>query len=148
MKKHLLFIFLILSLGAGAQDTAFMTSGPLTLRLNDWEFVAKILRSDVNCEGIFDSIKVRLRPPTVYPNGTDLVSINTVVNLEAKTLVGNVHRIYDASNRAACERIFTAVKAMNASPTHWLNRAVDQYAADKDTKFSNDKQDGKTIYKR
>lgn len=148
MKKTLSLLLILISFKGFAQDTAFMTSGPLILRLNDWEFVAKILRSDVNCEGLFDSVKVRLRPPTAYPNGTDLVSISSVVNLEAKTLVGNVHRIYDAANRAACERIFTAVKAMNADPTHWLNRAVDAMMAEKDTKFANDKQDGKTIYKR
>lgn len=149
MKKLLSVIVVFISINSFAQDTAFMTSGPLTLRLNDWEFVAKILRSDVNCEAMFDSIKVKLRPPATYPaTGTTLVSVTSVVNIEAKTLVANLHRVYDAANRTACERVFAAVKAMNASPTHWLTRAVDQFDIDRDTRFANDKADGKTIYKR
>jgi hypothetical protein len=149
MKKILTLLLILVSLNSFAQDTTYRRSGKLTLRLNDWEFIAQTLRSDVNTVALFDSIKVRLRPPTIYPSqGTDLVTVDSVVNIEAKTLAGNLHRKYHSSNRAACERVFTAIRAMNADPTHWLNRALDDMSAAKDADFANDKATGKSIYKR
>jgi len=122
-------------------DIRYLTSGPLTLRTNDWELVAFIIAYHERYENLFDAIKLKMRALTTYPSGTTNVTVDVVTNGEAVELAAALLGNYREANASAIGRILTTLKAMPGQT--WVNEQITEMQAREQVAFNERRQEGK-----
>jgi hypothetical protein len=135
-----IFLLLISSIGYAQVDTSQLRSGKLTLKVSDWEYVATFINNE-SYEGLFDSLKFKVRAMPVYPAPTALITVDSVINSELNYLCFAIKSAYTKANSAASDRIATAI--VNLNP--WLAHKQGIWDTDSNNIFENKKKNGKKI---
>ena len=147
MKKLVFILSLFCSLVASAQtDSSKLTSGPLTLRVNDWELAATYIAFNQSYEDLYDSIKIRARAFVSYPAGTTNVSVSKVNNGEAVALARVLLGSYTEANASAIGRIITALKGMTGQT--WVNTQITAMQARDQANFTDRRTEGRRILRK
>lgn len=130
MKKILTIILLTISLSAFAQDSVKIT---VSVQARDLAYIYKLISTQEVTEDLFDSAKVKFRPPVSPPNQTTPIQIRdieirawiSIINSLKRDFValsGNVTSRVDANLRAAGNSYLNGVlDGINASIQATLN---------------------------
>ncbi len=145
MKKIITAIAILISLQSFAQvDSSALRSGKLTLRVNDWEYVATFVAYTNIYESLFDSIKAKIRALPIYPAGATNITVDSVTNFELNNLCYNLKNTYNKSNSTATDRIVTAIKAISV----WVTNRQNEWDADEDATLTGKKNTGKLMLRK
>lgn len=147
MKNIILTLVLLSSINAFAQvDSATLRSGKLSLRINDWEYIAPVISFNNAYEDLYDSIKNRLRPLSNvnYPSGTTVITIDSVTNGELNALCYTLKMYYNRSASATVDRILTAIRSISTYTTF----RQDVWDADELATFNSRRTLGKNILRK
>ncbi len=145
MKKLLAAILIFLSFQSfGQVDSSTLRSGKLTLRVNDWEYIATFVAYTATYESLFDSIKARIRSLQNYPSGATNITVDSVTNYELNQLCYALKNTYNKSNSTATDRIISVIRAISV----WVTNRQNEWDADENATLTGKRNTGKLMLRK